>query len=136
MQDYDVKLRLLNEEFQGIKIKMETVYNTLPNVINDIVNARLETTISQRIQNFVSQDYVDEKIKDKLDSNTFKAFCMERMAKDEVLHRQLNVNDRFFDIKKQFETFVSRADLDRAVRNLVSQDVIDPLASQVDSLSA
>lgn len=46
MQDYDSKLRILNEEFQGIKIKMETVYNTLPTVINDIVNSRLETTIS------------------------------------------------------------------------------------------
>lgn len=84
----------------------------------------------------MSQDYVDEKVKDKLDSNTFKAFCMERLAKDEVLHRQLNTNDRFFDIKKQFDTFVSRTDLDRATRNLVTQDVIDPLAAQVDSLSA
>lgn len=118
LQEADAKLRVMGEEITQTKVKMDTLYDALPHTINDIVNGRIESIINTRFTNLAKKDEVEEHLRRKVDSESFKDYTQQRLAKDELMSRQLQINDRFFDIKKQFDTFVVREDFVTAIKGL------------------
>lgn len=86
----------------------------------------MEYNFLERLQPYVTKDEMKTKLKDKLDGVLFFDYCKRRMVKDDDTNKQLIMNEKFFDIRKEFDQMVRRTEFDHVVHALKSMEGVQP----------
>ena len=91
---------------------MDQVYDALPKTINDVVTTLIEQSFFVQLQPFATKEEVKLKMKDKLDCVLYYDYCKNRAGKDDEVNKQFMLNDKFFDLRKELDTLVTRTEFD------------------------
>ena len=136
LDELEVQLRNLKEEHTHTRVKVESIENSLPKLVREMLDYYAEQKLNPIFETFVKKTALKDQMALKMDTALFHEYVKKQQQAEAVNDKEMRTDERLFSLEQGVRRALTREEAKTKLEMKASVQKMSELADTVQRLLA